>query len=167
MWNDQRHGHGFAHGNVCRMLALGGTLVVGPGLGDSGSFGAVLRRYRRAAGLTHEALAEAAGLSARTISDLERGVSAAPRRDTLGMLAQALGLPGEDRAALEAAARRPFEPVDRTPQLHSLPAELASFVGREHELAKVRALLGTSRLVTLTGSGGCGKTRLALRVAAT
>jgi len=58
---------------------------VGPGSGDSPSFGAVLRRYRRAAGLTHEALAEAAGLSARTISDLERGVSAAPRRETLAI----------------------------------------------------------------------------------
>ena len=71
-----------------------------PGSGDSPSFGAVLRR---AAGLTHEALAEAAGLSPRTISDLERGVSAAPRRDTLTGLAEALGLAPEERAALDAA----------------------------------------------------------------
>jgi transcriptional regulator with XRE-family HTH domain len=136
------------------------------GLGDSSSFGAVLRWYRRAAGLTHEPLAEAAGLSARTISDLEPGVSAAPRRETLDLLAQALGLPLNHRVALEAAARRRLEPVDRTRRLHNLPAELTSFVGREHEVAEVRALLAGSRLVTLTGTGGCGKTRLALQVVA-
>jgi transcriptional regulator with XRE-family HTH domain len=132
---------------------------------DTPSFGAVLRRHRRAAGLTHEALAEAAGLSARTISDLERGVSAAPRRDTLAALAAALGLAPEQRAALEAAARRPPEPVRATGRPHNLPAELTSFVGRERELAEVRGLVASSRLVTLTGAGGCGKTRLALRVA--
>jgi hypothetical protein len=68
--------------------------------------------------------------------------------------------------ALEAAARRRLEPVDRIRRLHNLPAELTSFVGREHEVAEVRALLAGSRLVTLTGTGGCGKTRLALQVVA-
>ncbi|TCM50256.1 LuxR C-terminal-related transcriptional regulator [Kribbella sp. VKM Ac-2568] len=47
----------------------------------------------------------------------------------------------------------------------TLPAELTSFVGRRQELLEVRALLATSRLVTLTGPGGVGKTRLALRTA--
>jgi predicted ATPase/DNA-binding CsgD family transcriptional regulator len=47
-----------------------------------------------------------------------------------------------------------------------LPAELTSFVGRRGELREVKRLLGTTRLLTLTGSGGCGKTRLALRAAA-
>jgi non-specific serine/threonine protein kinase len=50
--------------------------------------------------------------------------------------------------------------------LHNLPAQLSSFVGREVELAEVRALVGGSRLVTLTGTGGAGKTRLALQAAA-
>jgi predicted ATPase/class 3 adenylate cyclase len=49
---------------------------------------------------------------------------------------------------------------------NNLPAQLASFVGREKELAEVRALIGSSRLVTLTGAGGCGKTRLSLQLAA-
>ncbi|MBV9797678.1 MAG: winged helix-turn-helix domain-containing protein [Solirubrobacterales bacterium] len=49
--------------------------------------------------------------------------------------------------------------------LHNLPVELTSFVGRERELAEVSTLLSRNRLVTLTGAGGSGKTRLALRVA--
>ena len=44
---------------------------------------------------------------------------------------------------------------------NNLPAELSSFVGRERELVELRRLLRTSRLITLTGSGGAGKTRLA------
>ena len=48
---------------------------------------------------------------------------------------------------------------------HNLPAELSSFIGREKELAEVKALLQKARLVTLTGPGGTGKTRLAVRVA--
>jgi non-specific serine/threonine protein kinase len=47
----------------------------------------------------------------------------------------------------------------------TLPAQLTSFIGRKHEMAEVKQLLVSSRLVTLTGAGGCGKTRLALRVA--
>src|SRR6266487_7179837 len=48
--------------------------------------------------------------------------------------------------------------------LSNLPVQLTSFIGRERELAEVERLMSTSRLVTLTGAGGCGKTRLALRV---
>ena len=51
------------------------------------------------------------------------------------------------------------------PPPHNLPSELSSFVGREKELAEVKRLLENNRLLTLTGSGGCGKTRLALVVA--
>jgi MoxR-like ATPase len=47
-----------------------------------------------------------------------------------------------------------------------LPVELTSFVGRRQDLAEVKRLLGQARLVTLTGVGGTGKTRLAARVAA-
>ncbi len=49
---------------------------------------------------------------------------------------------------------------------NSLPGELTSFVGRRAELGRVRELLGSARLLTLTGAGGCGKTRLALQAAA-
>ncbi|MGH3169141.1 MAG: hypothetical protein ACRDN0_25065, partial [Trebonia sp.] len=50
--------------------------------------------------------------------------------------------------------------------LTNLPAQVSSFVGREAELAAVRALVSGSRLVTLTGAGGTGKTRLGLEAAA-
>jgi predicted ATPase/class 3 adenylate cyclase len=49
---------------------------------------------------------------------------------------------------------------------NNLPAQLARFIGRGRELAEVRALVESARLVTLTGAGGCGKTRLGLQVAA-
>src|SRR5687767_14189505 len=67
-------------------------------------YGAVLRRLRRAAGLTQEEFAERAGVSPRTVSDLERGVSAVPQRQTRKLLEGALALSPEDAAALEAAA---------------------------------------------------------------
>jgi non-specific serine/threonine protein kinase len=49
---------------------------------------------------------------------------------------------------------------------HNLPAQLTSFVGRSREIAEIRRLLPTTRLLTLTGAGGCGKTRVALQVGA-
>src|SRR4051812_4302086 len=49
--------------------------------------------------------------------------------------------------------------------LNNLPVQNTSFVGRDEQIAQVRRLLASTRLLTLTGAGGCGKTRLALRVA--
>jgi transcriptional regulator with XRE-family HTH domain len=69
------------------------------------TFGALLKRYRMAAGLTQEALAERANLSTRAISDLEQGLSRMPRYDTLDLLARAMNLEASQRSALFAAAR--------------------------------------------------------------
>src|SRR5437870_1842241 len=108
-------------------------------------------------------IATSPALSARTVSDLERGVSAAPRRDTLAALAAALGLTPEQRAAFELVARRTPEAADVIIRRDNLPVQLSTFLGREHELSEVQALVRRHRLSTLTGAGGCGKTRLALR----
>jgi len=51
-------------------------------------------------------------------------------------------------------------------RLLNLPTQVTSFIGRKGDIAEIERLLETTRLLTLTGSGGCGKTRLALQVAA-
>lgn len=64
--------------------------------------------------------------------------------------------------------RNEFPPL-RAPnhiEKHSLPMQLTSFVGRLTQMTEIRELLGDNRLVTLTGAGGAGKTRLAIRIAA-
>jgi predicted ATPase/transcriptional regulator with XRE-family HTH domain len=146
---------------------------------SSASFGDRLRRSRQAAGLTQEELAERAGLSRRGIADLESGARLRPRKDTVALLVAALGLAGEDCAAFEGAAHPPARsspdlPADSPPlnaldrHAHNLPIQLTPLLGREQEVAAVVALLRRAdvRLVTLTGPGGVGKTRLALQVAA-
>jgi predicted ATPase/DNA-binding XRE family transcriptional regulator len=126
------------------------------------SFAELLRRLRADARLTQEELAEAAGLSPRSVSDLERGINRTAQRGTAVLLADALRLSGPRRARFIAAARGR---AGLTPN-DNLPAELTAFIGRDREAADVRALTESSRLVTLTGPGGAGKTRLALHVAA-
>ncbi|HEV2238114.1 MAG TPA: helix-turn-helix domain-containing protein [Ktedonobacterales bacterium] len=137
------------------------------------AFGARLRRLRLAAGLTQAALAARAGLSERAVNDLERDPSRTPRLETVTLLAEALGLAPDDRTQLLAAARpatapdagaAPATALDR--HLHNLPIQLTSFIGRERELAELKPLLLANRLLTLTGPGGTGKTRLALSLAA-
>jgi tetratricopeptide (TPR) repeat protein len=127
-------------------------------------FGEVLRRYRRAAGLTQEELAERAHLSARAISDLERGRYHVPRRDSLALLVQALQLDDQDRAVLQAAARR--SPAGAAAPAHAV-SPLPPFVGRTPELALVDRHLGGAGppLLLLAGEPGIGKSRL-LQVAA-
>jgi predicted ATPase/DNA-binding XRE family transcriptional regulator len=130
------------------------------------SFGALLRQHRVAARLTQEELAERAGLSGRGIQDLERGARRAPYPDTVQRLGAALDLSADARARLLAVARQARTRTDlghtshmRTP---ALPRPLTSFVGRERELDAVVRLLRTKRLLTLVGTAGVGKTRLAM-----
>src|SRR5262249_58822305 len=70
------------------------------------TFGEVLRRYRLAAGLSQEELAERAHLSREAISALERGNRRAPRKETIDLLAEALALTEAERATFDAAARQ-------------------------------------------------------------
>ncbi|GHF18764.1 hypothetical protein GCM10017786_60650 [Amycolatopsis deserti] len=124
--------------------------------------GAVLRKLRATSGMTQEELAARARISARTVSDIERGLRTVVHRDTVRRLAAALALGEYDRARFEALARR-TEPA--APPV--LPAPPTGLVGRERELTVVTRKLGDPavRLLTLTGPGGIGKTRLALAAA--
>jgi predicted ATPase/DNA-binding XRE family transcriptional regulator len=137
---------------------------------DAPVFAALLRQQRLAAGLTQEELAEHAGISARGISDLERGARTHPHRETVRLLADALGLSGAERSTFVRAAPRTSGRVGaRTkPTAAQLPVPLTPLIGRQKERADVTGLLqdNTVRLVTLVGPGGVGKTRLALAVAA-
>jgi len=132
------------------------------------SFGDLLRQHRLAAGLTQEALAERAGLSGHGIQKLERGVTR-PYRDTVQRLLVALHLAVDDqeelRTAAGAAPRRPRVLTAVDTARHNLPIPVTSFIGRDQELGEVERRLADAPLLTLTGIGGCGKTRLALEVA--
>ena len=71
----------------------------------------------------------------------------------------------EVRAALEAVQSDPSIAPPAPPVPHNLPLQLTRFIGREHEIAELRPLVASERLVTLTGAGGAGRTRLALQIA--
>ena len=144
--------------------------------------------------MPQEDLAERAGLSVAGLSALENGRRQAPYRHTVTLLASALGLSSPETARLEAAIVRvrvtapatapapdgqgqesapaqqtggdasPPAPAPQPPRTN-LPAALSSFIGREREQGGCARLAGRRRLVTLTGTGGVGKTRLALAVA--
>ncbi len=132
------------------------------------SFGALLKQYRLAAGLSQEALAERANISTRAISDLERGINRTPRSDTLDALLQALVLSEERRETLVAAARSMTVPgTSSTEPLSVLPVPPTQLVGREQDMARITTLLrgDRARLLTLLGPAGVGKTHLALEIA--
>jgi predicted ATPase/DNA-binding XRE family transcriptional regulator len=129
-------------------------------------FGTRLRQLREAAGLTQEELALRSGVSAKAISTLERGERKRPYPHTIRSLADALELSKNERAALFVAVPKrgsvdaPVGPALATES--NLPTPSTSLLGRERELAEIRTFLQEARLLTLTGTGGVGKTRLAI-----
>jgi predicted ATPase/DNA-binding XRE family transcriptional regulator len=134
---------------------------------DSARFGKLLREYRIAHGLSQESLAERAAMSVNGISALERGTNQSPQRKTLDLLVKALSLDTEQVRALEEAAMRPSRPrsgVNPT-KLENFPRPLTPFFGRAEMLENIAHFVIERPLVTLTGPGGIGKTRLALKVA--
>ena len=152
------------------------------------SFGGLLRQLRAEADLTQEELAEAAQLSPRSVSDLERGINRTARKDTAELLAGALDLAGPARALFMAAARGrgPAEDVlaareGRTPGTGRetarrerdcpyrglLPfgeSDAEVFYGRERLAAELAAKLAARAagggLVVVTGASGAGKSSL-------
>jgi predicted ATPase/DNA-binding XRE family transcriptional regulator len=132
------------------------------------SFGAQLKAVRTAAGFTQEELATISGLSVHAVSALERGERRRPHVETVRALLAALDLTGPTRDALLASARAPIHNAAGD-ELRgaSLPPALTEFLGRDSEMETLRPWLAdpTARLITLTGPGGAGKTRLALELA--
>ncbi|MHB8647673.1 MAG: ATP-binding protein [Thermomicrobiales bacterium] len=135
------------------------------------TLGDLLLRHRIAAALTQEELAERATLSIRAIGDIERGVKQRPHRETIRLLADALALSDAERDRFIVAARQQrmptpaLAPVMITPS--NLPAQVTPLVGRAEAVRAAGALLRREdvRLLTITGTGGVGKTRLAIAVA--
>ena len=150
------------------------------------SFSQWLKRQRRAHDFTQEELASRVGCALVTLRKIESG-ERRPSKEIAQRLAEVLDVPEAERAHFVAFARAVYPdevapppplvapdtaiPPARTEAVrparsHNLPVQLTSFVGREREIARVLGLLDSTRLLTLTGAGGSGKTRLALQVAA-
>jgi tetratricopeptide (TPR) repeat protein/transcriptional regulator with XRE-family HTH domain len=144
----------------------------------------LLRQLRAEAGLTQEELAEAAGVSPRSVSDLERGIHATAHKDTADLLAGALGLAEPARALFVAAARgrAPAAEVLAARQdaaagafaaaTRGLPRDIAAFTGRQAELAQLMGTLaavaaggGVVGICAVDGMAGIGKTTFAVHAA--
>src|SRR5215203_206309 len=142
-------------------------------------FGQWLKTRRNALSLTREELAERVSCSSETIYKVEAGARR-PSRQIAEMLASFFNIPDDEKEAFISFARgrgsmpvgqavtnreHPWRALHR--HLTNLPAQVTSFIGREKDLEHVRALLSkdTVRLLTLVGSPGIGKTRLAQEAA--
>ena len=147
-------------------------------------FAGLLRQLRTEARLTQEELAEAASLSPRSVSDLERGINRTARKESAQLLADALQLSGDVRVVFVAAARgrAPAAEVLAARQAaaaaaptaaatRSLPRDVGGFTGREPELARLLGTLastadgGVVGIHAIDGMAGIGKTTFAVHAA--
>ncbi len=158
--------------------------AMGPTAEQELTFAGLLRQLRGAARLTQEELAEAAGLSPRSVSDLERGINRTARKDSARLLAGALGLDGDVREVFIAAARgrapaaevlaaqRAEGAAVRTAAAtRSLPRDIGGFTGREPELARLLGMPASAAdgglvgIHAINGMAGIGKTSFAVHAA--
>ncbi|GAA4675928.1 BTAD domain-containing putative transcriptional regulator [Phytohabitans rumicis] len=149
-----------AHLAELRLAATEDRVEAALALGD----GAALVPELEALALAHPLRERLAGLLIRALRAADRPAEALAAYDRLrGALADTLGTdPSPELAALHVALLREPNPA---PALSNLPAALTSFVGREDEVTRVTKVAAESRLTTLTGPGGAGKTRLAMESA--
>jgi tetratricopeptide (TPR) repeat protein/transcriptional regulator with XRE-family HTH domain len=160
----------------------GGTAVVEE---SALTFAGLLRQLRAEARLTQEELAEAAGLSPRSVSDLERGINRTARKETAVLLAEALGLPGTVAEMFVAAARGRALAQDvvaaregtapgtfAAVAIRGLPRDVASFTGRQTDLDRLAEGLdrlaaggGVVGICAIGGMAGVGKTTFAVHAA--
>jgi transcriptional regulator with XRE-family HTH domain len=138
---------------------------------DTASCGKILKETRERVGLTQDQLSGLSTVSVRAIRDLELGKVQVPRRDTVRLLSDALGMGGSRRAFLEsviadARSEGNTQQTDDSSQAFP-PISTGPLVGRQAELRAITELLGTERerLVSVVGCTGVGKTRLALEAA--
>ncbi len=129
------------------------------------TFGAWLRKQRRSVDLSQGELAGRIGCARVTIQKLE-AEDLRPSKQLAEAIAQYFGIPPDERAAFVRYARTGVSERPPSQVPNNLPTPLSSFIGREREVKEITRLLSQTRLVTLSGAGGVGKTRLALRVAA-
>jgi predicted ATPase/DNA-binding CsgD family transcriptional regulator/DNA-binding XRE family transcriptional regulator len=123
-------------------------------------FGMLLRAHRLQKGLTQEELALRAAVSVRGLQDLESGARRRPHPRTVQRLARGLALNAHERARLRAARSSPVG----APDSEEPRRERSPIIGREQEVGDVSKLLASGRLVSIIGTGGVGKTRVALAV---
>ncbi len=143
---------------------------MGEGETERSSFGKWLRQKRRILDLTQEAFADQAGCARITLRRIESD-ALKPSKELALLLLEKAGIPQHECETWLPFARGLADPP-RNPKIafpapirNNLPASLTTFIGREKELADVIHLIHKHRLVTLTGSGGVGKTRLSIQVA--
>ena len=132
------------------------------------SFGVWLRKQRRTLDLSRQAFADQIGCAEVTLRRIEAG-TLKPSKELAGIILEKLGVPEVERPQWVSFARGLSGfPSQSIPSLNkpltNLPAPLTTFIGREKEQADVIRLVAKRRLVTLTGSGGIGKTRLSIKV---
>jgi non-specific serine/threonine protein kinase len=132
------------------------------------SFGVWLRKQRRALDLTRQAFADQVGCAEVTLRRIEAG-TLKPSKELAGILLEKFGIPETERPQWISFARGlsgfpPSSSPSSNKSITNLPAPLTTFIGRKKEQAEVISLITKYRFVTLTGSGGVGKTRLSIKV---